>query len=475
MGSVSKLQFPLPAALLLALPLFGQGHPLSSANAVADEVWAGFQRALWDTSIREWVGVESIGGGLNCQEFHGYSYESRADDEWCYRCTTQSEIHTAEWFFYAFSLEEPLACRLERFHASVTGPPKTALEKIHSDLAVRLDGLYGSGQDPGRASAEFGSANWRAARRWQTRDLQAYLYIKELRGQPPALGLFARHRHLLDAIAAESKRPYRFKWGRWLERWGTLLDQKLADELRADFPILPTLLLKEPAYPPKPSTQEEVRTTLMCLLKTAELSSPDRRSALLLAADRLADRAHADETFSSGSGQIRERIAGYELGYIWNYLGNNWAYTHDLLWRVWQDYGGTEWGELAFILLLNLGWNTSVDCSKGSDLFREVIRRGEEFLTEHPKSSYRLDVFFVLAQAYETGWSASQASIQDSYVDRHQYQEGASAARDKAISYYEKVLQLAPAGYEADYARLRLPRLKLGLDTNQRRFFCIYD
>jgi hypothetical protein len=49
---------------------------------------------------------------------------------------------------------------------------------------------------------------------------------------------------------------------------------------------------------------------------------------------------------------------------------------------------------------------------------------------------------------------------------------GAEAARRKAITVYEELIRLAPESPEAEHARLRLTRLKLGLDTGERAFFC---
>jgi len=53
------------------------------------------------------------------------------------------------------------------------------------------------------------------------------------------------------------------------------------------------------------------------------------------------------------------------------------------------------------------------------------------------------------------------------------YQEGAEAARQKAIALYEHFLQTAPQSDYAGYAKRVLPRIKLGIDTGQRRFYCV--
>jgi hypothetical protein len=100
---------------------------------------------------------------------------------------------------------------------------------------------------------------------------------------------------------------------------------------------------------------------------------------------------------------------------------------------------------------------------------------GSAFLARHPASPARADIEFMVAQAYETWWSLPQASPEDDYVEPARYQAGAATAREKAIALYKDVLRLAPSGPEATYARPVLPRLALGFDTGQRRFFCVED
>jgi len=42
------------------------------------------------------------------------------------------------------------------------------------------------------------------------------------------------------------------------------------------------------------------------------------------------------------------------------------------------------------------------------------------------------------------------------------------------MRYYRAVVSMAPGSPEAASALRRLPRLELGLDTGQRRFFCSF-
>jgi hypothetical protein len=148
--------------------------------------------------------------------------------------------------------------------------------------------------------------------------------------------------------------------------------------------------------------------------------------------------------------------------------GLTWSYAGSLLKRAWTDFPQTEWGEHAFVLLLSQGFDTGVECAAGTDQFRTVIPQGLLFLEKHPNSPYRLDVQLAVAQAYETLWSLSQAPArtesEDEYstVEPAKYQEGAGAARQKAIAVYETLVQTSPHSDAAAYARRQLPRLKLG-------------
>jgi hypothetical protein len=142
----------------------------------------------------------------------------------------------------------------------------------------------------------------------------------------------------------------------------------------------------------------------------------------------------------------------------------------------------TEGGELAFLELERRGWNTDpgVGCPTNPDLFRDVIDRGEAFLASHPQTDFRLQVIYALAVANESWWSIAHSAADDPIVSAPPYPRRAAnarqteRARDEAIRYYSEVVRLAAMSPEGTSALRRLPRLELGLDTGQRRFFCSY-
>jgi hypothetical protein len=239
---------------------------------------------------------------------------------------------------------------------------------------------------------------------------------------------------------------------------------------------------------PQPSTKwkaAEFHGDLVRLLESAKTSAPDCQPLMLWAADRLAERLpsviandkspHADWT------EWQTQLASFGITYEPSSDADEpLAYIGGLLKRVWTEYGQSEWGERAFLVLQNHGWDMGPSCQAGTDQFHAVIQQGPLFLEQHPKSPHKLDVQLTVAQAYETWSSLSQPQVttageSSEYVDTQKYQEGAEAARQKAIAYYERLLQTAPQSDQAAYARRVLPRLKLGIDTGQRRFYCTFE
>lgn len=446
------------------------------AQAAAEAIATGLRAVPWDSgsgSPHQWVEADGGRNYLGQERFQGDgSGGYGADEEWCFRDTLETKTHKEELYSYAFPPAEAIVCRFQQFRAFATGVSVAALEEVHQALAQRLSEWFGSPEGPEEVH-DSGSAYWHHILRWQTEELEIVLYIDEPAYRQPRLGLRARHRHLLDALADDS-RLYGVHYR--LQALEKHLVKALIDELGDTVPVLASLLRSDASKP----DVNEVATMLLRLLEIAETGESTRRPALLLAADRLANRLQYYPLLDLDKSspvwdRLRQKLATYGLRYQGDKLGGGWVYLSDLLVKVWGEYPTTEWGEYAFVLLLNLGWEPNVACANGSDTFRTIIAKGEELVSERPESSRLLYVLFPVAQAYETWWSLSQASAKDAYVNPADYQDGANEARKRAIARYEEIVRLAPGSDEALYARRRLPRLRLRLDTNQRRYYCIYD
>jgi hypothetical protein len=262
------------------------------------------------------------------------------------------------------------------------------------------------------------------------------------------------------------------------ERPKTQVDQKLIAELGSEHPGLSQILTIEYSQGPK-----IVRQLLDNLLEAAKNASPEKKPTLLLAADEIAERL-ALPSIAPPSPELQRQLnelAAKSLTFTWAELDGGWLYGHNLLWRLWQEYPASEEGEEAFVLLLRQGWDKSPCCNTGgrhADAFYKVIEHGEEFLSNRPKSAHRQEVLFLVAQAYETWWSLSlvpEKSQEEGDPPPTAYREGASAAHDKAISYYGEIVGAAPDGIEANCSRQPLGLIKENQDTHQRRFYCYCD
>jgi hypothetical protein len=258
-----------------------------------------------------------------------------------------------------------------------------------------------------------------------------------------------------------------------IEQFRNDLTNTLAQRLIAVYPRLPDLNHEavgqvDPAY----------RDSVFQFLDAANQATDAQKPAMLLAADLMLQAVWCPLEPKIECDQLRTRFAEHKLTLTYSELGGGSYYQHDLLWRVWHDFPETEWGERAFVLLLDWGWDTSGTCAKGSDQFREVIRQGELFLQQHRDSRYRDFVIHLVGQAYATWWSLSQqpTPAMADYVDPKLYQEGSEQARLKAIGYFEQVLQHSPGSLLGEYARQFLPILRQQqLTIDSYRFFCVYD
>jgi hypothetical protein len=239
-----------------------------------------------------------------------------------------------------------------------------------------------------------------------------------------------------------------------------------------------------------PRLVRETMQDLTAILREADGADAPRRALCLLAADQVVNKLSGGLVEISPNGahestaaaSVRRQLARYgvKLGGMTHEGGL--AYERELLWRVWRESPETEGGELAFLELQRRGWNTGSGegCPKNPDLFRDVIEKAEAFLESHPQTDFQKEVLYTLAVANESWWSIGHAPADDQWVSGIPYPrrvanvQQAGRARDEAIRYYREVVAMAPGSPEAASALRRLPRLALGLDTAQRRFFCSY-
>lgn len=263
-----------------------------------------------------------------------------------------------------------------------------------------------------------------------------------------------------------------------LKKFRADVNEAVAREVSAAFPQL-RMVLDEPLAGSNEAANER---TFLQLLEAAEKAPPERRPVILLAADLVGEHLGCEKSGETGPvetrcPELRSGLARYQITLQYDQLGLGVYYARDLLWRVWGDYPATDWGQRAFVLLLDRGWDTSATCAKGADQTKEVIHQGEGFLQQRPGSPYRGAVTLLVAEAYASRWSLS-AKPKDGmadYVNPKEFHEGAEEARIKAIGYFEQASQLAPGTELSEYAGDVLPHLREKQVLENYRFYCVYD
>ena len=484
-----------------------------SAEDQAQKIWTDFEKTSWNEALQAWSDQHQE---IPCKAFRGTIWGWDADRQWSHRCAQAEQPESARWSFYVFAVKEPLIPRLEQFEENTATLPEETLIAIQNSLQTRLTAQFGPGEDRTQKPVSAQAFSWPNLH-WKSGDIEIQLFASEFDPQrrQGRLRLLAQHRTLLEALKEDERLKLIGAGAPWYEA-GSEIDKQLAENLRSDFPDAAVMLMKQrPDTDPEElrkaiqQFQNQIRASqsgkqtgaramvlavpqanwkadefygaLLKLLTSAKTSGADRKPVLIMAADRMARRlpwvVKNDKSHEGDWNEWRKQLAKHGVIYAENAMNSVddfGGYTGALLTRVWSEFGDTAWGERAFLVLQRQGWDTSEDCSAGSDQFRNVVQRGLEFQQTHPHSGSLPEVELTVAQAYETWWSLSQAppGEEDSDVVPANYQEDAETARQKAIQVYERLLQSASQSEEAAYARRVLPRLKLGVDTGQRRYYC---
>jgi len=469
--------------IIIGIPillLFGAltAAPEFDPKNVALEIHRAIRSVPWDSPPPD-----------NKEEFRGDFDAMATGESWMYRASVREEPFSQEYYFYPLESDPPKN-QLEKMTISVSGQPLAALEKVHEELSRQLSLTYGRpdldiqkedfrGLDTARIWPSVGDhyrGKWRKLQRWNLDRRQIFLYISESARYPASLRLIVRHDHLvkarekfgrITALAAAEEREY-----------SRDLQQRLQAELAGPHPDLPASMAEIGGFGRiRSKLSPETLTLLFRMNKDLPRIEPARQPALMLAVDWLAGSLYLREDDPEGV-ELQKKMKQEGLNFVIDHLGACWVYDRQLLLRAWEEFGGTDWGEEAFLLLLRRGFNLAPGC-KTADLFREVILRGEEFLKTHTKTKLRVNILFLLAEAYETWWSLSRCLL-DYYeplisVYGLAYTEGAEDARQKAVKIYSEIRSLAPQSAAAGFASIRLPILKLRGDPYQRRYYCIYD
>jgi hypothetical protein len=232
----------------------------------------------------------------------------------------------------------------------------------------------------------------------------------------------------------------------------------------------------------------EVAARLRPLLEVASKQNPEKQAAALLIADRIVVMEEEDgnlepqdserpATLGKPPGKRPKSAAQGELEKLGAQLSyeegsERYFYAFNWLRRAYELEPKGRTGELAFLLLMERGFDTSPNCANGSEQFREVISRGKEYLRERHSADADARVHFMVGDAYRDIVALGQDHHGDTYADPSKYQPEAADARTKAIAEYRAGLALDENSEAALIAKQRLRSLEAGDAPNDWRFYC---
>ena len=450
-----------------------------SAEQLAAEIWSGLQTVKWRRAYQ----TATPGSPNGCRTVPVHPDLRRGLYGHSYYCAQPATAVIAETFYYPIDYLQPKNLLLRADFRLAYDYPELSAE-VEQLLIQRLTSAYGPGTVPDRLMIEISASFPKPGMSWRVGDVTVFLHCNRNYVAPAGIRegvqVIAIHREVLE------ERQRNLEVQEAIRTSSTLSHPVAQDELEKE---LGQRYLRSSKHPETESgrvrAELDTQTALLRLLRDTSEGGRDRRAAILVAADDLAVRlgsllvtrsvTNGRETLAEapGAGAIRLQLASYDVRYagIGHYSGDL-EYDRSLLRRAWTQFPDTAWGQRAF-LWLQYGCSVpGFDCS-GPNCFLTVIKQGENFLRDYPDTPFRTAQIYHLALANETWWSLSQAVPNDptargAHVDKH----SGDRARKRAIELYEELLRTAPRTPEARSGQLSLPRLKLGLSTGERTFFC---
>ena len=127
-------------------------------------------------------------------------------------------------------------------------------------------------------------------------------------------------------------------------------------------------------------------------------------------------------------------------------------------------------GDLAFLLLMNRGFDTSLKCKNGNELFREVIRRGADYLRQRRSADVEARVHFMMADARRDIATLAAGQVGDLYAYPAAYKAEEESARINAMAEYRAGLALDDKTETSEIANERL--LQAGEAPRNVTFYC---
>lgn len=416
--------------------------------------------------------------GAECEPFRGSGFLVAGNDYWAFRCAAELVTGTLTSYFYFLpDQQEPTLERIEWAMGPTSGFPPEIIDSLAVRLVETLTVAWGSAKRvPTERLDDSGSGSWSGLVQFALPTGRLVLYRTISRW--PAVDSLVVELSSADLRSARDDLTPRVELG---EREESRSREANLHEVSQALPTLWVRLATALRFPrPRAQDLSLVRDALTWAKEHPK--SPEEGDLLRYAA-HLWLRGHGDLPGWSGgdSAAVRPlRTALLPLGVaIVKTHDGGWCYDEALAESLAGRAGQNRWADLAFLELLDRGWESPCglcgwDRPFGPDLFQPVIEHGEAYLRTHPGSEVASFVRLRVAEAHETAWSLSKTAPGNDSIDWRKYALGAAVHRAAALELYERALR---ERLELANPQLtgRLRRLHLDVDTSFHKYWCLWD
>jgi hypothetical protein len=446
------------------------------AQSIAGDYLRNVDLGARSTDLSRWILETGYQGVIDT--FREASWMRWESEKYCFRIRITKNECTTEYSFFDngdYSHPKAILQQILVFDRRTKLNPRLdemVWDKISDSLTKRFGAFSDVPHDDMLHPFDLGAIRrFRKSRLWQDtvkRIVLAEHFRWEGEVRTDYIMLLSRERDL-DAMLHRSAGVEQYYSTSFAARGGTL-DVDLCDSL---------VLTKSPFSqfcPPDTSRKARFEDLIRCgeFISEAERAGDSAHLPLYQFALYLLGQMYSPQGNGDGPGPWKDvdTLKHYNIVFEWSHLGGAWEYSIKPLVDICTKFPNTRWGKMAFLILQNSGWCLDGMCNGNNG--PEVISKGEEFLKRFPEDEYTSAVLLTIAKGYETNWNVSTCEIESNYIYDPNYRSDESS-RLRAIATYERLLTEYPQSREATIAKIRLPRLKLGISTDRTDYFFIYD
>lgn len=454
-------------------------------------------------SLGEWQKSHTLGK----LELYAPGLSEQSNEGWCARIRVEGSIDAdrkvrRDAYFYAPEPPTILAlpvgapdefldqCRLGFIWADVEDGDAARAERLADATRESLASSLGAGKPNARLSW-WGVSSWRNTALWKDQGLSLATASGNFRAWPPSSGQGTATQVLVAAtVSASTASKVRLEPPprqtdapeEYVEAFREI-ESRINDAISiaavggsAETNVRSVLALLSMASPHYPR-DADLKFTLNAIdgwLAAAPKSPTTRRAAALFVGDQLLGRSGAGWAHDENP-PIRQKLEAHGAEFEWVQLGASWLYTHSWLKQSLQIDPRSRVGDLAFITLMESGFETSETCSdQGGNGFRAVIAEGSRFLRRKSDSVLSRDIHLLMAEAFSD--IVTLANGGGYHGDGAQYKPEAASSRARAIEEYRLAFATPiPSSAKSRETWRNAWRLMAGLTPSRTYFYCVYD